>query len=605
MNNTIIFFDSTTNLINPNDYEFSGKILVELFIAKDKNVDEALTNIISDNLLKDKYINIIIPACFGDILSDFLGLRFATHIRCTPGINQGANIFLYSFTGIQDYFASECFNVLKTKDVFLIDYNVDSIISSTLIDENKLSKSSLVHQVKKLKLDVPLNYEDSHSIANEWAIYRWANTIEATDGEIVKIESKLENDLYFKYLKTIYPISKFQLLKEDDLKLNFEGKPTVLYIDDEAEKGWKGIFEKILIDNNNTDFIHLGNEFNEKTKNEVVEFSLKEVIDEDVDLVILDFRLHKEDFEKIPIEDITGYQILKRIKEYNKGIQVIIFSATNKSWNLQALQEAGADGFILKESPENTYDSDFINQSVLNMIQSLKNCLNMTFLKEVRTKLNEIKQLSKKNIVYENFFSSIESDLEISFELLINTKLSNEYFRYCYLQLFQIIENYVSNENVFIEGEESFVILKNQDICVQKRSSFKVERPLKLTKNGKYEIKHDQITLKNKYIPTKRLDTNFKVSAALIYKYGHVNSSVKKWTDLYKIRNTKAAHYNPDNEINSNDIFMLIDFISYFIDATNEQDTNVNKGLKKKTFEESKETLLNDSGNFKVSKLKK
>lgn len=604
MNKSIIFFDATTKLINPNDNDFIDKNLVELFISNEESLDKQLTKIISHNLLLDEFTNIIIPACFGSILSDFLGLRLATHIRCTEGINQHANIFLYSFTGIQDYFPSECFNLLKTKGVFLIDYNIDSIISSTLINEIKLSKISLVNQVKKLKFDVPLNYEDTHSIANEWAIYRWANTIEATDGEIVKIESKLENDLYFKYLKTIYPISKFQLLKEDDLKLNFEGKPTVLYIDDEAEKGWKEIFEKILIDNNN-DFIHLGNEFNEKTKNEVVEFSLKEVIDEDVDLVILDFRLHKEDFEKIPIEDITGYQILKRIKEYNKGIQVIIFSATNKLWNLQALQEAGADGFILKESPENTYDSDFINQSVLNMIQSLKNCLNMTFLKEVRTKLNQIKQLSKKNVVYENFFSSIESDLEISFELLINTKLSNEYFRYCYLQLFQIIENYVSNENVFIEGEESFVILKNQDICVQKRSSLKVERPLKLTKNGKYEIKHDQITIKNKYNPTRRLDTNFKVSAVLIYKYGHVNSSVKKWTDLNKIRNTKAAHYNPDNEINSNDIFMLIDFISYFIDATNEHDTNVNKGLKKRTFEESKESLLNDSGNFKISKLKK
>ena len=82
-----------------------------------------LTKTISDNLQNDEFINIIIPTCFGKILSDFLGLRFATHIRCTPGINQHANIFLYSFTGIQDYNTNECFNIIRTKGVFLIDYN--------------------------------------------------------------------------------------------------------------------------------------------------------------------------------------------------------------------------------------------------------------------------------------------------------------------------------------------------------------------------------------------------------------------------------------------------------------------------------------------------
>jgi CheY-like chemotaxis protein len=447
MNRSIIFFDSATRLVNPIDFGFNDKKIVELFIATEKNIDQQLTGIISENIIDDEFTNIIIPVCFGDFLSNFLGLRFATHIRCTTGINQHANIFLYSFTGIKDYFSNECFNILRTKGVFLIDYNIDSIINSTYIKEKQLSKSNLVHEVKKLKLDVPLNYEDSHSIANEWAIYKWSNTIEATDGEIVKIGSKLENDLYFKYLKTIYPISKFQLLKEDDLELNFEGKPTVLYIDDEAEKGWKEIFEKILIDNNNTDFIHLGNEFSEKKKNEVVEFSLKEVIDEDVDLVILDFRLHKEDFEKIPIEDITGYQILKRIKEYNKGIQVIIFSATNKIWNLQALQEAGADGFILKESPENNFDFDFTKQSVLNMIDKTSECLGMIFLKDINNIIKRIK----------NHLNSIPNNTnEGGLDGLMKMKFKNEIFIQldiiydCLKKSSEDISTHIKDENSYL-----------------------------------------------------------------------------------------------------------------------------------------------------------
>ena len=447
MNRSIIFFDSTTRLVNPIDFGFNDKKIVELFIATEKNIDQQLTGIISENIIDDEFTNIIIPVCFGDFLSNFLGLRFATHIRCTTGINQHANIFLYSFTGIKDYFSNECFNILRTKGVFLIDYNIDSIINSTFIKEKQLSKSNLVHEVKKLKLDVPLNYEDSHSIANEWAIYKWSNTIEATDGEIVKIGSKLENDLYFKYLKTIYPTSEFQLLKEDDLKLNFEGKPVVMYIDDEAEKGWKEIFEKILFYNNDIYFIHLGNEFSEKKKNEVVEFSFEQVIEEKVDLVILDFRLHKEDFGDIPIQDITGYQILKRIKEHNKGIQVIIFSATNKIWNLQALQEAGADGFILKESPENNFDFDFTKQSVLNMIDKTSECLGMIFLKDINNIIKRIK----------NHLNSIPNNTnEGGLDGLMKMKFKNEIFIQldiiydCLKKSSEDISTHIKDENSYL-----------------------------------------------------------------------------------------------------------------------------------------------------------
>jgi CheY-like chemotaxis protein len=467
MSKSIIFFDKSTNLINPNDQEFIDNNLVEIFITNDKSIDEEITRIITENLLEKEYMNILIPACFGGVLSDFLGLRFATHIRCTLGINQTANILLYSFTGVQDYFSNECFNILKTNGVNLIDYNIQSIINSTLIDKKKLSTNDLINQVKKLKIDVPLNYEDSHSIANEWAIYKWSNTIGATDGEIVKIESKLENDLYFKYLKTIYPISDFETLNSNELKLKFEGNPTVLYIDDEAEKGWKEIFEKILIDENDIEFLPVGNELNEKSKKEIIEFSLKQVIEEDVDVVVLDFRLHKEDFEDIPIQDITGYQILKKIKEYNKGIEVIIFSATNKIWNLQALQEAGADGFILKESPENSVEDGFTLKCIENLVHVFNSCFERNFLKAFHLKIDELKTelLPRKNFkkvsnpLDKNFVDEVLKWLYLSCELLaknLNTASKTSSF----LFLFSVLEN-LSNQ---IVNSEPIKIDNHSDI---------------------------------------------------------------------------------------------------------------------------------------------
>src|SRR5690606_28010678 len=192
--------------------------------------------------------------------------------------------------------------------------------------------------------------------------------INACNDDILTIEKKFENELYFKYLKTIYPINTSDVLTEDKLKLEYKGDPTILYIDDEANKGWREIFEKIMFDVNDIDFLNLDEEFNEKSKKEIVDISLYTIKKENADIVILDFRLHKDDFLQISIEDITGYKILKEIKQYNKGIQVIIFSATNKIWNLQALQKAGADGFIIKESPETSLIDGYTFQSLENML---------------------------------------------------------------------------------------------------------------------------------------------------------------------------------------------------------------------------------------------
>lgn len=458
MNKSIIFYDVTTKLINPKDAIFIDKKLVEIFIDYDKSIDEVLTNIINENLVIEEYTNIILPACFGKVLADYLGLRFATHIRCTPGTNQYKNIFLYSFNGIKDYFSNENFNILKSKGVFLIDYDVNTIISKTFEEKNYLSKENLINEIKKLDIQIPLNYEDNHSIANEWAIYRWSQTIDAKDENIEKIIELQNSNLYFKYLKTIHPIKQIDKFNTEQFEINHEGNPKILYIDDEAEKGWYEIFCEILYEKNKFDFTYLDDEFNEKTQDEIIDLSIKKVIDENIDLVILDFRLHKEDFENKNIKEITGYQILKKIKEYNKGIQVIIFSATNKIWNLQALQEAGANGFIIKESPENSLDSNFTKQSIENFVSTINASLNRIFLKDFYHKLEilKIKLIPRKNYkksdkpLPKEFVDETLKWYELSLNFL-NSNINEEQLISTFLIYFTIIEN-MSNRVIEIEN---------------------------------------------------------------------------------------------------------------------------------------------------------
>lgn len=397
IDDTLTIENSSKNLIFKS-FEFeiedpfedtSSEIIYE---EEDGYSDSLLSKLCIETLNTNEYENIFLPLCFGTSLSDFNGLRLATHIRCTFTKNQLKPIFIYSVVGLKDIFNNSYINILKTKNVFLIDYSKISIKNALDIEVNNFTIEELPKEIKKLNLQVPTNYEDNHSIANEWAIYRWAQVIGAYDDGINKITHLQKSNLYFKYLKTINPISDLNKLNFSQLKINYKDKPKVLYIDDEAEKGWYEIYCNILYEKNGIDFEYLDDEFNEKSREEIIDISLKKIIEKDIDLVILDFRLHKDDFENKNIEEVTGYKILKKIKEHNKGIQVIIFSATNKIWNLQELQKAGADGFIIKESPELSINVDFTNQSIKNIYEVIDECLEFSFLKSFYEKFNFLKQ---------------------------------------------------------------------------------------------------------------------------------------------------------------------------------------------------------------------
>lgn len=579
MSKSILFYDSTSKLINPADEAFNDITLVEVIIDKDKSIDDVITQVIHENLSLQEYINILIPACLGKVLSDFIGLRFACHIRCTDNINQHKNIFIYSFTGIKDYLLNENFNILKTKGVFLIDYNINSIINCCQEEKIFLKKENLIVEIKKLHISIPTNYQDNHSIANEWSIYRWAKTIDATDEDIERIDKIQNSNLFFKYLKVIYPIRITETLKTKELQINHKGNSTILYIDDEAEKGWKEIFETIFYDKNeNIDFGYLDNELNGKTKTQIYDLALEIIEKDKVDLVILDFRLHVEDFENEKIEEITGYQLLKKIKEYNKGIQVIIFSATNKIWNLLALQEAGADGFILKESPENSINSDFTSQSILNMIQSVENCLNKKHLIEIYEKLTPLIERIRIAIKlpYYRYNLSVPQGkldeylnfLETAEKLLYS---NSRELKFCFLQLVVIIEDiikifYISSDNSSSHYVEKSLVEKI--LCFEKINDNIVLKIFPISKWNKFQEGDYLIENNNKdYVVFSakfdRIPFNYRLNCVLHYKYEIDLVKASAFSNLYILRSTSVAHLNENTQaVSKRDILSSIELLS-------------------------------------------
>lgn len=539
--------------------------------------DFELTKIIL-NLLNDiEYDNIFLPLCFGQILSDYNGLRLATHIRCTPSKNQLKRIFIYGFVGLDYLLDHEYFNILITKNIQLVSYSKKAFGDAVNTYYDLFKPEELSKEIKKLKLDPPMNYADSHSISNEWAIHRWAKVIGCDETEeLSKVFQNVDANLYFKYLRTIYPISELDRISAEKLKIKYEGKPKVLLIDDEAEKGWYEICAYLLGDLNGIYTDYIGDNFKNFSSEEIIRRSLDKVKADDIDLVVLDFRLNSADFEEKRPEEITSVKLLKEIKKINPGVQVVIFSATNKVWNLQALLGVGADGFIFKEAGAN------VHYSITNLITILKLSIEKaSTLKPIHNSFHKIKDSASKLSI--TFKSNLTLNLSICFDLLVKSFDSDKYRNYAYLQLFLIAEEFIKESSVFESGNNCYVITPSSRYLVlskidptQKKSPAKSAITF-IENNGHYHVE------KSNY--NRNIDTNYVMSAILLFRNGLVTSGAENWSRIYAIRNKKAAH--PEiGIVEFTEINMLSKFLEFILDESKINPADLNLALKELSPEE-------------------
>lgn len=542
--------------------------------------DERLSEKINEWLGITAYDNIFIPLCFGQTLSDYNGLRLATHIRCTETPNQLARIFIYGFVGLDYLIDNEYFNILKTKNIELVPYSKKAFAEAVNRDSLVLRKDELQQEIARLKLEPPLNYADSHSIANEWAIHQWAKTIGCEEtNELAKVFQNVETNLYFKYLRTTNPISEIDKFSPEKLKINFEGTPKVLLIDDEVEKGWYEIFAYLLGDLNDVYIDYLGDDFKNQNQEDIIDKSIKKIVQDDIDVVILDFRLNPNDFIDSNPKDISSIRLLKKIKGLNPGIQVIIFSATNKIWNLQALQVAGADGFIFKDGSEN------IHQTINSLIENFKTTLvKASWLKSIYKSFDRIK--TNAIDLSNHFIVNLENNLSICFELLIKSFETEKYINYAYLQLFLIVEELIKEDSLFEGGNNCYVVTPSlRYLVLSKKDPTKENVPYKsaLTwANGHYKVGESEYK--------RRIDTNFIMSSILLFRNGLPTSGSENWSKIYSIRNKKAAH--PEvGIVELTEINMLSKFLEFILDESNIKPIESSHALKEQSQEEQVENL--------------
>ncbi len=247
------------------------------------------------------------------------------------------------------------------------EFSVKAVFKLPSRDDIQKNYDKLIRK----RLLITDNSTDSHSVANHFGAFRIASLLR---------QQKLirwPRNLYFKYLmsKAVEPNSE----KLKKIPGGFK-KLKVLLIDDQANHGWIDVLNLIF---------PLGIE-SETSWSERVELEIRQG---EYDLLLLDYRLGetgpegkngldrlrqiKGSFKRNEAGEIEKDENGNPIEEYpglNPVMPVIMFTASNKAWNMDSLYEAGADGYYIKEHPDTASDADFSVNNFNSFIKTIDHC---------------------------------------------------------------------------------------------------------------------------------------------------------------------------------------------------------------------------------------
>lgn len=451
-------------LIHSNNTSFSNTELFQLSeqfvfdVDFDKDVDFYINDNLTEGNLKQKLENcdiVFIKVSLSKNYLEYLGLRLAYHIRLTKSLGQKANIPIVIIAEESFQYLGLTYpepSILFTKGIYLIKESLDDYHRTLKWFNDRIIKplDDFSSFVSSITINPPANYLSHHSIANEWSILRWAKVLGiSTEREALKdVRSNIESLLYYKYLQAKYPIEA----EPDKAAFKINGKGRILYIDDEWNKGWNEVLSNYFATSSTEiEFETLKYDFKDKSHQDILKECDKKIQSFKPDVVLLDLRLSDSDFiSSHNSTHLTGYKVLEAIKSINPGIQVIIFTASNKVWNLLELQANGADGFLLKESPELTVNSSYTFESLSSLAKQIKYCLSNAYLKDIWSMKEEIKTIFSKNPLTRYYPNDLRCLRGIQYQNLLLLELDSMYnilnssnenrYNYAMLIEFKILE---------------------------------------------------------------------------------------------------------------------------------------------------------------------
>jgi CheY-like chemotaxis protein len=324
------------------------------------NYDDDIDQLIHSFLLKragNKIDSFTIPISLSNNFMEFSGLLLAHHIRLSREFKFcDVPIVFYGGLKLEQLLRlTPLARVLLTTNVFYVEiskYSFDDIQKS--LEGYKTELFDINTFLDQIQIKPPANYDSHHSIDNEFALIQWSKSINCYDRLPNSFKKEYDSNLYFKYLKLKHMLP-YEELQFDSSAIVSTNNINILLIDDEAMKGWEVFYsslfssysKRITFKDSGIDFKNIHTKVDIISKIELIISVFKP------DVVLLDLRLLDLDFlkETLPNE-LTGLIVLEKIKQINKGIQVIITTASNKAWNFNLAKQKGAYDFIIKDGFE-------------------------------------------------------------------------------------------------------------------------------------------------------------------------------------------------------------------------------------------------------------
>lgn len=549
-----IFFVADSNTENEVISPFENAIVKTRYF-NDIILDTDLDLVINEWFNKKTYDAIYLPLYIGNVLSDYLGLRLALHIRLTDTLNQQTPIFIYGVSSYEDVCQNECFDVLKLSSTQLIGADSNSLIDA-LKTLPTLNAAEI--DVDKIKINIPSDIGDNHSLANKWAIYRWCDMLDWNGNFPIELDDDFTKSLYFKYLVAKHgKHDRFKKQKKYSIMIEGIKDKNIAYIDDEYNKGWEGIL-RTLVESNGGHFICF-EEFDKKLSKEELLDKIYNFVEQhnEIDCFLLDLRLHEDDFSLS--KDLTGHLVSRKIKELNKGNQIIVFTASNKIWNLkEEINQIGASAYILKESPDLKLNRDASKELYIEFVHSLKTACSLSYLKDLVCKQVELCKICA---------TAKQLDSLVNLLILDSAEKNQDLLSAALLISIVFLEDFIENQLRFKLSKNDYRIYYNHDAEVPKLITghffFKLE-----IEDGHGVVK-DVSEYYKKPIPCDTgwmdvLDKPLTLIVAILYmEFGLSYEIVKQYITLKYIRNTQIAHRG-DRKIEL-DAQQLVDFYNTII----------------------------------------
>lgn len=515
-------------------------------LITDEKIDFWVRNILFG--LHSDVERLFIPVRLGYQDTEYIGLRIGLHIRLTRSLKEKQFIPIV-FVAVDEKDSEILINQIKnnqiltsliffTKGIKLIDLFE---LNSEFTDFPKEINETILKDEVLSKLLIPNERGSGHQLSNEWGAFRLAKS--------AQIELKtlsIPTDLYFKFkfANTDFSIATKSVNKMADISKNLN----FLIIDDNADKGWSELISHIIGS-------ELINKFTKKiTSTQILNFEDAQNYNsfETHDLIFLDLRLKKEEesIQNDSINELSGVQILKKIKEINRGIQVVIITASNKAWNMKKLLDEGADAYFIKESMDISISDEISKQNYNNLVESIKLLFDRIYLRDLFTKikgLNDKLENSKNDAdkSYVNFIEEIKLLLEQSYDMHYNAKTQKQ-FAYAYITLYMIIEKVnkqLISRNTYQEGVKTEFYL----------DSIKLEKWEYNVKTKSYEI--DKKAFTKDPTETQKIITILKQK----FKYDD-NVKIHSFESLIKMRN----HFIHNDDRLIKDIFSKKGYMELF-----------------------------------------